>query len=217
MAAFSAKLIPNVERERFLGLTSAQVKDLAKEAVADGSYKSFLQEDHYYFEEFSLHATILCSLKFDSAESLCAELEKFLPQVNNWAVCDTLAMGLKKIKKYPDFFYEKCKVWLRSERTYTVRFAIVVLLDYYLDENLPAETDALANMCSDEFYIQMALAWFWSFALVKQYDAAIPYFENKEIKDVWVHNKGIQKAKESYRVSDETKAYLASLKIKSRK
>ena len=217
-ADFTAKLVPTVPREKILGLKSADVDRIAGDAIKEGADEEFLRQPHDYLEEFSLHAAILCKRKYESKEAFCRDIEAFLPAIDNWAVCDTLAMGAKRIKKDPAFFYEKCKEWLRSDRTYTVRFAVVVLLDYYLDETLPEEiADTLADIRSDAFYIKMALAWYWSFALIKQYDKTIPYFENGRIKDVWVHNKGIQKARESFRVSPERKEYLASLKIKNKK
>ncbi|MBR1624922.1 MAG: DNA alkylation repair protein [Clostridia bacterium] len=213
-AIFTAKLVPNVERERFLGLKTAEVDEIAKKLVKSGEHEAFLSEKHYYFEEFGLHADILCRLKYETKEELCSSIENFLPLVNNWAVCDSLAQGMKGIKKYPTFFREKCKEWIASEDTFKARFGVVVLLSYFLDEAFDErDLSLLAKIDRNEFYLQMALAWYWSVALVKQYEKAVPYFEKRMIKDEWVHNKGIQKARESFRVSNERKAYLIALKL----
>ena len=214
-ADFSAKLLPTVPRERILGVRSPALSGVAKRMAKDGSYASFLQEEHYYFEEFSLHGALLGLVKFGSVEILEEELERFLPFIDNWAVCDGTASGLKAVKKYPDVFRSLCKKWLRSDKPYTVRFGIVVLLDYFLNDPLFDESvlEDVLSVRSDEYYVNMALAWLYSFALIKQFDATLPLFVDRRIENKWVHNKSIQKARESFRVSDERKKQLKQLRL----
>lgn len=135
-----------------------------------------------------------------------------MPYVDNWATCD--AFKVKIFGRNTEKLLPKIYEWLGSEQTYTVRFAIGLLMTYFLDEKFSIEySDAVAAVRSDEYYINMMAAWYFATALAKQYDAVIGYFEKKKLV-VWVHNKAIQKAVESYRVTDENKAYLRTLKIK---
>ena len=150
-------------------------------------------------------------IKNDIGEVI-TETEKFLPYIDNWAVCDISQSKL--LERYPDVVFGKVSEWAKSEKTYTVRFAIDVLLQFFLDENFTPEVFALAkSIVSDEYYVNMALAWFWSFALIKRYEETLPIIESERLPE-FVHNKAIQKARESYRISDERKQYLNTLKIK---
>ena len=203
---FSAKLLPGTERERILGVKVPELRKLAKEIANSGDYRGFLEEKHYYLEETLLHGLILGYAKL-TTEALIEEIEKFLPQADNWMVTDCTASGLKAVKKNRDAFYLKCLEWLESEREYTVRFAVVILLGYYLDDDFRKDIPALLAR-----YDNMAIAWYFSVALVKHYDEVIGLFRTRAIVNPWVHNKSIQKAVESYRISDERKTYLRSLK-----
>ena len=141
-----------------------------------------------------------------------AEAEKFLPYIDNWATCDGLRP--KIFKKNADKLLEKIKVWLVSDKTYTVRFGLEMLMCHYLDANFKTEyLDLVTSVKSDEYYINMMIAWYFATALAKQYDAVVPYIEDRKLSP-WVHNKTIQKAVESYRITDEQKEYLRSLRIK---
>ena len=214
-ADFSAKLVPTVERERILGVKIPVLKTLAKEAVKSGEYSEFLNAEHYYLEEFILHGLILGTAKFGYDE-LIGRIEAFLPEIDNWQVCDATVGALKAVKKFKEPFYDKCKEWLKSDKEYTVRFAVVTLLSYYLGEGFNTEIpEALAAMESDKFYVNMAVAWYFSFALIKRYDETIGIFESGAIKNVWVHNKSVQKSLESYRISSDKKNYLKTLKRKA--
>lgn len=214
---FSAKLLPGVEESRILGVKVPELRKVAKELVASGEYKEFLTEKHFYVEEVILHGLMLGCAKL-TIDELMRELEKFLPQADNWMVTDCTASGLKAVKKNRDAFYLKCLEWLESEREYTVRFATVMLLSYFLDENFREDIPAkLARYDTDSYYINMAIAWYFSVALVKHYDEVIGLFRTRAIVNPWVHNKSIRKAVESYRISDERKAYLKSLKMKEDK
>ncbi len=214
LKAFSAKLLPGIEESRILGVKVPELRKVAKELVASGEYKEFLTEKHFYVEEVILHGLMLGCAKL-TIDELMRELEKFLPQADNWMVTDCTASGLKAVKKNRDAFYLKCLEWLESEREYTVRFATVMLLSYFLDEDFRKDIPALlARYDTDRYYINMAIAWYFSVALVKHYDEVIGLFRTRAIVNPWVHNKSIQKAVESYRISDERKAYLKSLKRK---
>lgn len=217
LKAFSAKLLPGIEESRILGVKVPELRKVAKELVASGEYKEFLTEKHFYVEEVILHGLMLGCAKL-TIDELMRELEKFLPQADNWMVTDCTASGLKAVKKNRDAFYLKCLEWLESEREYTVRFATVMLLSYFLDEDFRKDIPALlARYDTDSYYINMAIAWYFSVALVKHYDEVIGLFRSRAIVNPWVHNKSIRKAVESYRISDERKAYLKSLKMKEDK
>ena len=208
---FTSKLIPGVNKELIIGVRVPEIRRLAKALSADERKKFISELPHKYHEENLLHGAILQLIKNDIGEVI-SETEKFLPYIDNWAVCDMSQSKL--LGKYPDMVFGKACEWAKSEKTYTVRFAIDVLLQFFLDENFKSEVFSLAeSIVSEEYYINMALAWFWSFALIKRYDEALPIIESKRLP-AFVHNKAIQKARESYRISDERKEYLKTLKIK---
>lgn len=208
---FTSKLIPGVDKELIIGARVPEIRRLAKALSADERKKFISELPHKYHEENLLHGAILQLIKNDIGEVI-SETEKFLPYIDNWAVCDMSQSKL--LGKYPDMVFGKACEWAKSEKTYTVRFAIDVLLQFFLDENFKPEVFSLAeSIVSEEYYINMALAWFWSFALIKRYDEAIPIIESKRLP-AFVHNKAIQKARESCRISDERKEYLKTLKIK---
>lgn len=208
---FHKKLIPNILEERIIGARTPALRAYAKKAAKYPEIYDFLQElPHTYYEENNLHGALL-GLLYKDVETYLIELEKFLPYVDNWATCDM--MGPKVFKKNLPLVYEHVKKWIASEDTYTVRFGIVTLLGYFLEDAFdPEMLELAAGIRSEEYYIKMAVAWYFSMALVKQYDAAIPYLENR-VMPAWVHNKAIQKAIESYQIEPETKVYLRSLKI----
>ncbi len=208
---FTSKLIPGVDKELIIGVRVPEIRRLARPLSADERKKFLSELPHKYHEENLLHGAILQLIKNDIGEVI-SETEKFLPYIDNWAVCDMSQSKL--LGKYPDMVFGKACEWAKSEKTYTVRFAIDVLLQFFLDENFKPEVFSLAeSIVSEEYYINMALAWFWSFALIKRYDEAFPIIESKRLP-AFVHNKAIQKARESYRISDERKEYLKTLKIK---
>lgn len=208
---FHKKLIPTVPEERIIGVRTPVLRSYAKKAAKYPEVSDFLQElPHAYYEENNLHGALL-GLLYKDVETYLQELEKFLPYVDNWATCDM--MGPKVFKKNLPLVYEHVKKWIASSDTYTVRFGIVTLLGYFLEEAFePEMLDLVAGIRSEEYYIKMAVAWYFSMALVKQYDATIPYLR-KQVMPAWVHNKAIQKAVESYQIDKETKRYLRSLKV----
>ena len=208
---FTSKLIPNVDKELIIGVRVPDIRRLAK-SLSEEERKKFISGlPHKYHEENLLHGVMLQLIKNDIGEVI-TETEKFLPYIDNWAVCDISQSKL--LERYPDVVFGKVSEWAKSEKTYTVRFAIDVLLQFFLDENFTPEVFALAkSIVSDEYYVNMALAWFWSFALIKRYEETLPIIESERLPE-FVHNKAIQKARESYRISDERKQYLNTFKIK---
>lgn len=209
--AFHARLMPEIEYERIIGVRMPALRSYAKEVAKLPEAKEFLKElPHTYYEENNLHGALL-NLLYKDVEELLAQLEVFLPYVDNWATCDMLSP--KIFKKNLPLVYERIKLWLNSKDTYTVRFGIVTLLGYFLDDAFkPEMLDLVAGVKSEEYYIKMAVAWYFSIALVKQHETTIPYFI-RPVLEPWTHNKALQKAVESLRIDKETKEYLKSLKL----
>ncbi|SEG12598.1 3-methyladenine DNA glycosylase AlkD [Eubacterium ruminantium] len=209
---FSSKLIPNADKNSFIGIRTPELRKYAKELLKREDIDVFLDDlPHKFFDENQLHAFIISGVKdFDK----CIErVEEFLPYVNNWATCDQ--MSPKVFKKYKTELLDNIKKWIVSDKTYTVRFAIGMLMEHYLtDEDFDmAYPEMVASVCSDEYYINMMRAWYFATALAKQYDAVLPFIEEKRM-DAWTHNKTVQKAVESYRITPEQKDYLRSLRMK---
>lgn len=211
---FHARLMPEIDRKRIIGVRTPQLRAFAKQVVKEPCAEAFLQElPHYYYEENNLHGALL-NLRYkkeSELEDLLEELERFLPYVDNWATCDMLSPKL--FKRNLPLVYERIKDWLNSAHTYTIRFGIVTLLGYYLEDAFePEMLELVCRVKSEEYYVRMAAAWYFSTALVKQYEETIPYFE-QPVLEPWTHNKSIQKAVESRRMDEVTKEYLRSLKI----
>ena len=208
---FSSKLIPTITPETVIGVRTPDLRRLAKELTKKSEALEFLEIlPHRYFEENNLHGFLIETIK--DYDNCIAAVEAFLPYIDNWATCDQ--MSPKLFKKHLPELYDRIKIWLKSDRTYTVRFGIGMLMEFYLDEQFqPEMLELSSDIHSDEYYINMMIAWYFATALVKQYATALPYIQNQRL-DKWTHNKTIQKAVESYRISDETKAYLRTLKVK---
>ncbi len=202
------KIIPNIEPNTIIGVRTPELRSLAKELIKE-DYKSFLNNlPHQYFDENQLHAFIISEIK-DYNECI-TYLNKFLPYVNNWATCDQLSP--KIFKKNTDKLLDQIKIWISSKETYTIRFGIGTLMQYYLDDKFNKEyLKLVSNIKSEEYYINMMIAWYFATALAKKYKETIPYIEKNKL-DIWVHNKTIQKAIESYRITPEQKEYLKGLK-----
>lgn len=212
---FHARLIPDVPKERVIGVRTPQLRSYAKEVAGLPEAREFLQElPHTYYEENNLHGALLNLMYPRDIEGFLTELEHFLPYVDNWATCDTLSP--KIFKKHLPYVYERIQKWLQSNHVYTVRFGIVTLMGFYLgDEFKPEMLRLVADIKSQEYYIRMAVAWYFSMALVKQYDSAVPYIQN-QLLEPWTHNKAIQKAIESRQIPTERKEYLRGLKVSCR-
>ena len=203
------RIIPTVEPESVIGVRTPVLRAMAKELLKAGEYKDFLEDlPHKYFEENQLHAFIISGIK-DLRECM-EELEKFLPYVDNWATCDQ--MSPKIFKKYREVLFAHIKEWIRSDKTYTVRFGVGMLMEHFLDDDYdPKYPEMIAGLRSEEYYVNMMIAWYFATALAKQYESILPYIEQKRLDD-WTHNKAIQKSLESRRIGDEQKLYLKSLK-----
>lgn len=211
-AQFQGKLIPTVSSDRVIGVRTPALRAFAKDLYKDPDIDEFLcATPHQYFDEDQLHAFVISLEKdFDKCIAL---LEEFLPFIDNWATCDQLSP--KCFKKEQKKLLSYIKVWIKSNHTYTVRFAIGMLMQHYLDDGFKTEyADMVAEVRSDEYYINMMIAWYFATALAKQYESIVPYIEERRLA-VWVHNKAIQKSVESYRITAEQKEYLKTLKIKN--
>ncbi len=208
---FQVKLIPTVEPDSVIGVRTPELKLLAKRLSKEEGIEGFLEDlPHKYFDENQLHAFILSQMK--DFERCIALVERFLPYVDNWATCDQ--MSPKIFAKHKKELLERIKEWISSDKTYTVRFGIGMLMEHFLGDDFDgAYPEMVSKIRSEEYYINMMTAWYFATALAKQYDAVLPYIEGKKL-DVWTHNKAIQKSVESNRISPERKEYLKGLKIK---
>lgn len=208
-AQFQRKLIPTVDPDTIIGVRTPALRSMAKKLYRENQYEAFLEElPHAYFDENQLHGFLVSEIRdFDR----CIEaLEHFFPYIDNWATCDQTSPKIFKKRKQELLPY--IETWLTSEHVYTVRFAVGMLMQHFLDEDFrPEYLDWVAGVWSEEYYVNMEIAWYMATALAKQWEVAVPYIENDRL-DRWVHNRTIQKARESYRITDEQKLYLKALK-----
>ena len=211
---FQAKLIPGTDAETMIGVRTPELRKLAKQMLKREEIGEFLQDlPHRYFDENQLHAFIVSGIR--EYGKCMEELTRFLPFVNNWATCDQMSPVV--FKKHKQELLSEIGEWLGSAHTYTVRFGIGMLMQHFLDEDFdPAYPELVAGVHSEEYYVNMMIAWYFATALAKQYDAVLPFIEGRRL-DPWTHNKTIRKAVESYRISDEQKEYLRSLKVQATK
>lgn len=208
-ADFHSGLVPNVPREKIIGVRVPDARRLAKEYGKDPECRDFLRAlPHKYYDENVLHGILLSGQK--DYEECVRAVEEFLPYVDNWAVCDILSP--KVFRQHRTELIAKVREWSASEKTYTCRFGMEMLMTHYLDEDFrPEYLEIPAGVCSEEYYVNMMTAWFFATALAKQWEAAIPYLRDNRL-GAWVHNKTIQKARESFRITQEQKAYLKTLR-----
>ncbi len=211
---FQSKILPTVDAKTAIGVRTPELRRLAKRLVKRDDIGLFLDDlPHTYFEENQLHAFIVSELR--DYEACLQEVERFLPYVDNWATCDQ--MSPKVFRKHHAELLGPIRRWIASDATYTVRFGVGMLMEHYLDDDFdPDYLDTVAAVKSEEYYVRMMVAWYFATALAKQYDATIPYVESRRLEP-WTHNKAIQKAIESRRISPETKDYLRGLKVKGAK
>ena len=208
---FQVNLIPTIRPETVIGVRTPALRAYAKQLSKRADIAEFLDAlPHEIFDENQLHAFLLSGMKdFDAC---VAAVDRFLPYVDNWATCDQLSP--KVFGKHRADLLPWIRTWLDSGRTYTVRFGIGMLMEHFLDADFDRAYPAwVAAVRSEEYYVNMMRAWYFATALAKQYDAALPYLTERRL-DPWTHNKTIQKAVESYRITDEQKAYLKTLKAK---
>ncbi|MDY3792299.1 MAG: DNA alkylation repair protein [Oscillospiraceae bacterium] len=206
--SFQARLIPNIPGESIIGVRTPLLRKMAKRLYAEGAEDFLADVPHKYFEENQLHFFILSHIK--DYDSCVSRVEEFLPYVDNWATCDQGSFPI--FAKHKEQILEKIKVWIGSEHTYTVRFAVKLLMQFFLDGDFKDEyAEMAAGVRHEDYYVKMMVAWYFATALAKQYDRIIPFFEERRLEPT-VHRKAIQKAVESYRISDEKTKYLKSLK-----
>ncbi len=210
-AILQEKIIPTAPADSIIGVRTPILRKLAKELVKRDDVGDFLDDlPHDHFDENQLHAFIVSEMK--DYDRCISEVVRFLPYVDNWATCDQMAP--KVFKKHRQELVAKITDWIDSGETYTVRFGIGMLMEHFLDEDYDIKYPGIvAKVRSDEYYVNMMIAWYFATALAKQYDSILPFIEEKKL-DTWTHNKAIQKSVESYRITPEQKEYLKSLKIK---
>ena len=208
---FQAKLIPTVSPDTVIGVRTPALRKYASQLVKREDVQEFLDVlPHSLFDEYQLHAFIVSAMR--DYDRCMEEVIRFLPYVDNWATCDQ--MSPKVFKKHRQELIPHIKEWIASDATYTIRFGVGMLMEHFLDEDFdPKYPELVADLRSEEYYVNMMIAWYFATALAKQYDAVLPYIENRRL-DTWTHNKAIQKSVESYRITPEQKEYLKSLKIK---
>ena len=206
---FHSKLMPNIPKEDVIGIRVPVLRKFAKEFAKSDEKEKLLKElPHRYYEENNLHMMLLVEMK--DYDGCMQEMERFLPYINNWATCDFPAP--KCFEKHKKDVLEHIKIWIKSSQTYTVRYAIGMLMRLFLEDDFSAEyPQMVAEVSSEEYYINMMIAWYFATALAKQWDAVIPYIEQRKLSP-WVHRKTIQKAVESYRITPGQKEYLKSFR-----
>ena len=207
---FHSKLLPGIDKEKIIGIRSPQLRKFAKEFAKTKEVVLFLQElPHTYYEENNLHMMLVSWMKDYGA--CLKEVRRFLPYIDNWATCD---LPLPKcFEKHKTELLPEIQSWIMDTHTYTIRYGIGVLMRLYLDEAfLPEFPELVAQVRSEEYYVNMMIAWYMSTALAKQWETIIPYIEQKKLPE-WVHRKTIQKAVESYRITPEQKAYLKTFRL----
>ena len=213
-AKMQEKIIPTVAADSIIGVRTPALRKFAKELAKRDDVSDFLDDlPHKYFDENQLHAFIVSEMK--DYERCVTEVTRFLPYVDNWATCDQ--MSPKVFKKHRQELVGTITDWIGSNRPYTIRFGIGMLMEHFLDEDYDIKyPEIVAKVRSEEYYVNMMIAWYFATALAKQYDTILPFIEKKKL-DAWTHNKAIQKSVESYRITPEQKEYLKSLKIKKEK
>ena len=208
--SFHGKLIPNVSEERIIGVRTPVLRKYAKDLSSENTSEFLNSLPHRFYDENNLHAFIIEQTR--DYTLLVKQLDSFLPHVDNWATCDM--MSPKCFYKNRDKLYKDAYRWIESGETYCVRFGICVLMKHYLEADFKTDyLQKIASIRSDEYYVKMAIAWYFATALASVFDNALPYIKERKL-DTWVHNKAIQKACESFRISNENKKFLKQYKVK---
>ena len=202
---FHSKLMPETDKKTVIGIRTPVLRKFAKEFAGTSEAEAFLRQlPHRYYEENNLHMMLITGIK--DYEKCMEEIQRFLPCIDNWATCDYPAP--KCFARHKDQVLEEAKRWISSGETYVIRYGIGMLMRLFLDEDFSSEyLEMAANITSEEYYVNMMIAWYFATALAKQWDATVPYIEQHKLSD-WVHRKTVQKAVESYRITPEQKEYL---------
>ena len=206
---FHSRLMPETDKEKVIGVRTPELRKFAKQFYGTPEADKFIKQlPHKYYDENNLHAFLIEQIK--EYTEVMSKLDEFLSYVDNWATCDM--MKPKIFKNHLPELKKKCFEWIESEHTYTVRFGIVMLMTHFLEDEFDISIpERISQIRSEEYYIKMAVAWYFATALSKRYDEILPFIENRNL-DPWTHNKAIQKAKESYRITPEQKNQLNKLK-----
>ena len=206
---FHSKLLPGVDKKTIIGIRTPVLRKFAKEFSKRKEAEEFLQDlPHQYYEENNLHMMILTGIK--DYDKCLEEIKKFVPYINNWATCDLPFP--KCFSKHKEELLPQIREWIASDHTYTIRYGLGTLMSLYLDEDFkPEYLELAASVRSEEYYVNMMIAWYFATALAKQWEATVPYIEQRKLPQ-WVHRKTIQKAVESYRITPEQKTYLKSFR-----
>ena len=206
---FHSSLMPGVDKEAVIGIRTPVLRKFAKEYAKSGEIEQFMRElPHEFYEENNLHMMLIGQIK--DYDECISELEKFLPYIDNWATCDSPLP--KCFDKNKEDVLERARNWIATDATYVKRFGMGVMMRLFLDEDFKEEyIQLVASVKSEEYYVNMMIAWYMATALAKQWDAAIPYIQERRLSE-WVHRKSIQKAVESYRITPEQKEYLKGLR-----
>lgn len=209
---FQRKLIPTVDPKQIIGVRTPVLRSYSKGLMKDSRLQDFLRDlPHKYFEENQLHGIILSS--FNDFDRFIVELEYFMPYIDNWATTDIISP--RAVKGHLNELYQYIRKWIKSDHDYTLRLTIGLLMKYYLEDEFKLDYPQLvASIRSEAYYVNMMIAWYFATALAKQYDQILPFIEEQKL-DLWTHNKTIQKAVESRRISPEQKDYLRTLRQKS--
>lgn len=206
---FNSSLIPGIDKETVIGIRTPVLRKFAKEYAKSGEIEQFMRElPHEFYEENNLHMMLIGQIK--DYDKCISETEKFLPHIDNWATCDSPLP--KCFDKNKEDVLERAKNWIATDATYVKRYGMGVMMRLFLDEDFKEEyIQLVASVKSEEYYVNMMIAWYMATALAKQWDAAIPYIQEHRLSE-WVHRKSIQKAVESYRITPEQKEYLKGLR-----
>lgn len=206
---FHSKLMPGIAKETIIGIRMPVLRNFVKEFRKTEDAKRFLAElPHQYYEENNIHMMLIAQIR--DYETCIAEINRFLPYINNWATCDLPQP--KCFGAHKKELLQEVHKWITSNETYTIRYGIGTLMRFYLDEDFdPFYVALVAQVKSEEYYVNMMIAWYLATALAKQWESVIPYLEQRKLPE-WVHRKTIQKAVESYRITPEQKVYLKSLR-----
>lgn len=208
---FHSSLCPGTEN--IIGVRVPILKNYAKELFKEKDWKQTIKEiDNEYYEEIMLQGMLIGQAKAEDINTILKYVEEYVPKIDNWAICDVFCAGLKITKKYKKEMWNFIQKYLKSDKEFEIRFAIVMILDYYIEEKYLQENFKIfENIKSEDYYVKMAVAWAISICLIKFYDETIKYMETSKL-DSWTYNKAIQKAIESYRITDENKKVLREMK-----
>ena len=206
---FNSKLIPNIDKDKMIGVRIPDIRKIEKSLSVEEKEQFLMDLPHKYFEENMLHGIIISNMK--DCDKVISELEKFLPYVDNWAVCDTISP--KVFKKNREKIITKILSWIKSDHTYICRFGIGMIMQLYLEDEYfkTSYLDIVAKIRIEDYYINMMRAWLFQVTLVKKWEITIKYIENNSL-DIFTHNKTISKSCDSYRIDKIKKEYLKSLR-----